>query len=249
MCKTSGTKSRSEADRVIASLRRFDPPARPVAISWRDDADLPAYYLPPGAAAGGGAPAVICVGETRSGGSLFRLLARPSRDRGLALLCVDLGSPDAALLRDSVRPESCISSLIDHLTSEPGIDPARIAVMGDGSASSLVARGIVFDGRAAAAVCDGGLWELWACDHAPSPPLLSDRSPPPGLAMPCPTLILLHPRHGLDPSHARRLYAPRLANGSDRKGPGRMDFGIGLAGGAGLSVGPILDWVRDRLGE
>ncbi|MCG6205775.1 hypothetical protein LPW26_14070 [Rhodopseudomonas sp. HC1] len=240
-----------KADGISAFLTRFDPPARAVTVSWRDDAELQAYYLPPGAVEPTGAPGVVCVGETRSKEALFRLMARPSRARGLALLCVELGGPEEEPLRGSIRPETCISAMIDHLADEPGIDPARIAVISDGTASSLVARGIAFDGRAAAAVCDGGLWERWAGDHAsPSPIFLADAMLPLGFAMPCPTLIPLRPAKDIDRTYARGLLASRLPQRWGEDGSGRVDLGDGLAAAQSrLPAGSILDWVRDRLRE
>src|SRR5258705_1157088 len=40
------------------------------------------------------------------------------------------------------------------------LDETRIAIFGDGGGSSFVARGIAMDQRVAAAVCDGGVWDL-----------------------------------------------------------------------------------------
>ena len=39
------------------------------------------------------------------------------------------------------------------------MDTDRIAILGDNWSSSFVARGIAFDRRCAAAVCDGGIWD------------------------------------------------------------------------------------------
>ena len=47
-------------------------------------------------------------------------------------------------------------------------DAGRLAVLADGGPSSLVARGVALDGRVAAVVCDGGVWELWEHAHTPS---------------------------------------------------------------------------------
>ena len=247
MCNTPGPDQPGTAERISAFLTRFDPPARVVAVSWRDDAELQAYYLPPGSAEPTGTPGIICIGETRSKEALFRLMARPSRARGLALLCADLGDPAAPPLRRSIRPETCISALIDHLADEPGIDPARIAVMGDGSASSLVARGVAFARRAPAAGCDGGLWERWASNHSwPSPVPLDDVAPPFGRAMPCPTLIPLRRAKDIDPAHAQELLVSRLPQISGDAGGKLVDLG---GAESRVQVESILDWVRDRLRE
>ena len=45
-------------------------------------------------------------------------------------------------------------------SSASDVDADRIAILADGWGSSFVARGIAFDDRFAAAVCDGGIWDL-----------------------------------------------------------------------------------------
>jgi acetyl esterase/lipase len=48
---------------------------------------------------------------------------------------------------------------VDYLLARGDIDPARIALYGDGLGGSLATRIASRDHRFAAAVCDGGLWE------------------------------------------------------------------------------------------
>ncbi|WP_322514875.1 hypothetical protein SR870_17870 [Rhodopseudomonas palustris] len=225
-------------------LRSFDPPGRAVTIPWRDEADLRGYYLPAGGSDTKAAPAVVCIGETHSKDTLLAVMAAPARARGLALLCVDLSLAGAAPApRGSVRLESCVSAIIDDLAERPGIDPTRIAVVADGSPSSLVARGVAMDGRVAAAVCDGGLWELWADAHGASSGCCAALPPMPIAAMiRCPTLVALRRDGGIDPAHARRLLA-------GRPGSHRSDFVVADCAGADAEMAPetILGWVGRRL--
>src|SRR4051812_47640717 len=71
---------------------------------------------------------------------------------------------DAGARFDGVvgRPdlETAIGCCVDYLEGRDEIDQNRIAVLGDRPGSSFVARGVAEDHRIAAAVCDGGLWDL-----------------------------------------------------------------------------------------
>ncbi|MBI5130885.1 MAG: hypothetical protein HZA66_15700 [Rhodopseudomonas palustris] len=230
---------------IARYLKSFDPPGAVVAIPWRHDADLDGYYLPCSDAGTQPTPVIVGIGETYGKGALLTALARPARDRRLALLCVDLGSAgDTSVQRCAIRPESCVSAVVDYLVEQPEIDPARIAVIADGSPSSLVARGVAMDGRVAAAVCDGGLWEQW--EHAQTTRLSSGLhaiAPRPiAASIRCPTLIPLRPDSGIDPAYARQL----LANGrSDRRN--NISVADYAATDAGTVAASILDWVDRQL--
>ena len=56
--------------------------------------------------------------------------------------------------------ETTIGHIMDYLVERDDVDEHRIAILADGWSSSFVARGIAFDDRFAAAVCDGGIWDL-----------------------------------------------------------------------------------------
>jgi len=230
---------------VARYLSSFDPPGVVVAIPWRQDADLQGCYLPCGGAGSERSPVVAGIGEMHGKAALLTALAGPARDRRMALLCVDVGAAaDASARRCAIRPESCISAIVDYLAEQPEIDPARIAVIADGSPSSLVARGVAMDGRAAAAVCDGGLWELW--EHAQTTRLSSGLhaiAPKPiAASIRCPTLVPLRADDGIDPAYARQL----LSNGrSDR--PDNISVAEYTAADPGTAAGAILDWVGRQL--
>src|SRR5205807_4865970 len=55
--------------------------------------------------------------------------------------------------------ETALIHIMDYLTTRDDVDRSRIAILGD-SSSSFVARGVALDHRFAAAICDGGIWDL-----------------------------------------------------------------------------------------
>jgi dienelactone hydrolase len=135
-----------------------------VQVPWPSGYPLEAYFLPaPGAAAR--APALICIGEPgqRKEEYLYKI-ARYASERGLSLLAVDLFGAGAGAQFEQVvgRPdlEGTIGHIMDCLVERDDVDADRIAILADGWGSSFVARGIAFDDRFAAAVCDGGIWDL-----------------------------------------------------------------------------------------
>jgi dienelactone hydrolase len=138
-------------------------PGEAVEIPWSGDHVLQGYFLP---AAGPvhRAPVVICVGGT----DYFKeehLLGMPgyAHDRAMALLLVDLpgqgyGQSDRRLGGRGI--EWAISSCVDFLIARDDIDQRRIAIFGLGVGASFATRAAALDQRFAAAVCDGGIWDL-----------------------------------------------------------------------------------------
>jgi dienelactone hydrolase len=145
-------------------LRHRMPAGEVVQIPWPSGYPLEAYFLPaPGAEAR--APAVICIGEPgqRKEEYLYKV-ARYAGERGISLLAVDLfGAGAEAQFEEAIGRadlETTITRIMDYLVERDDVDPGRIAILADGWGSSFVARGIAFDDRFAAAVCDGGIWDL-----------------------------------------------------------------------------------------
>jgi dienelactone hydrolase len=145
-------------------LRHRTPRGEIVSIPWPDGYPLEGYFLP--APAGSvSAPAIICIGEPgrRKEEYLFKL-ARYASDRGVALLAVDLfgAGPDSRFEEIVGRAdlEMTVGHVMDYLLTRDDVDEQRVAILADGWGSSFVARGIAFDDRFAAAVCDGGIWDL-----------------------------------------------------------------------------------------
>jgi dienelactone hydrolase len=145
-------------------LAHRTPAGEVVEIPGLSGYPLEGYFLPaPGASAQ--TPAVICMGEPghRKEEFLYKT-ARYARDRGMSLLAVDLlGTDNGEQFANVVGRsdlEMAVGHVMDYLTSRDDVDERRIAILGDGSGSSFVARGVALDQRFAAAVCDGGMWDL-----------------------------------------------------------------------------------------
>src|SRR5260370_27437584 len=82
----------------------------------------------------------------------------------MSMLAVDLlGADDNARFEEDVGRsdlEATIGHIMDYLVARDDVDEHRIAILADGWGSSFVARGIAFDDRFVAAVCDGGIWDF-----------------------------------------------------------------------------------------
>ncbi len=136
------------------------PGAEIVEIPWVEDYPLEGYFL----RGRDRSPVVVCIGEPghRKEEYLYKT-ARYAHDRGMSLLAVDLwgpgGSADFEQIAGRSDLETSICSVMDFLTTRDDVDEGRVAIVGD-VGSSFVARGAVLDQRFAAAVCDGGLWDL-----------------------------------------------------------------------------------------
>jgi dienelactone hydrolase len=158
----AGLASMRECARKYLLHRK--PIGEVVGIPWLSDYPLQGYFLPPGSASDR-TPAVICVGEPghRKEEYLFKL-ARHAHERGISLLAVDLLGEGLGTQLEKVIGrrdlESAVRHVMDYLAARDDVDENRIAILADGWGSSFVARGIAFDARLAAAVCDGGIWDL-----------------------------------------------------------------------------------------
>jgi dienelactone hydrolase len=128
---------------------------------------------------------------------LFKM-ARHARDRGMALLAVDLFGSGAGAEFDEIVGrrdlEASVGHVMDYLTTREDVDENRIALLGDGAGSSFVARGVALDSRFAAVVCDGGLWDMHEQAFLTNRVVPDDsgfRGIRPGLKIQCPVLITL----------------------------------------------------------
>jgi hypothetical protein len=142
-------------------LQCRSPAGQVVTIPWLKDHPLEGYFLPAGAGPSR-APTVICMGEPASRKETLFRLERHARDRGLSLFLVDLLGNGNGLEKvfEQADPESAISHVMDYVSGRDDVDERRVAVLAHECASSFVARGVAGDARFAAAVCDGGIWDL-----------------------------------------------------------------------------------------
>jgi len=146
-------------------LRHGRPSGEIVSIPWLKDYSLQGYLLPPPGGRGR-SPTVVCIGEPGHLKEEFLFkLAHHAGERGLALLALDLwGDRDDGDGLDEVvgrrELETVIPRALDYLSGRDDVDDLRMAVLADGWGSSFVARGVAAESRIAAAVCDGGIWDL-----------------------------------------------------------------------------------------
>ena len=149
---------------------------------------------------------------------------------------------------------------MDYLTTRDDVDESRIAILGDGSGSSFVARGVALDRRFAAAVCDGGIWDLHeraflmnrSASSSPDRAATGDYG---RLAqnLACPVLITLGARGWLEARRVTELFDRLRAD--DRDITLKIFQGSETAAAQAHADNPtlanefIFDWLADRLGS
>jgi dienelactone hydrolase len=245
-------------------LEHLTPAGEVVEIPWLDGHALEGYFLP-APAGSGNTPVVVCMGEPghRKEEHLCKG-ERYARDRGMSLLAVDLfGSGSGAQFEKIVgRPdlETAVGHVMDYLTTRDDIDARRIAILGDGSGSSFVARGVALDRRFAAAVCDGGIWDLheraFLMNRFAS--RKADRAATSGYGrltqnLACPVLITLGARGWLEADRVAELFDRLRAD--DRDITLKIFQAPETAAAQAHADNPtlasefIFDWLADRLGS
>src|SRR6267378_3348072 len=244
-------------------LRHMNPRGEVVSIPWPGGYPLEGYFLP--ASAGSNrAPAVICIGEPgQRKEEYLSKVARYASDRGMSMFAVDLLGADANARFEEVVGrsdlEATIGHIMDYLVEREDVDGHRIAILADAWGSSFVARGIAFDDRFAAAVCDGGIWDL----HERA--FLRDRIAPPDANMvsspifsrvarniKCPVLITAGERGWLKPERVKEVYDGLKADGRDLTlkifTSEETAAAQGHADNTTLANEYIFDWIASRLG-
>lgn len=146
-------------------LKHRAPQGEVVTIPSPGGCPLEAYFLPAPQAAGRPAPTILCIGEPgRRKEEFLYKVARHAANRGMSLLAADLfgagGDVPVEQIAGRADLEMTIGHLMDYLVERSDVDRTRIVILADNWGSSFVARGIAFDDRFAAAVCDGGIWDL-----------------------------------------------------------------------------------------
>jgi dienelactone hydrolase len=248
--------------------RRFltarGPAGEVVTIPWADDGHVLQGYFLPASPAGKRAPTVICIGEPghRKEEFLFKL-APHARERGLSMLALDLlgdqrdDYTDTLLQRRDL--ESSIASVMDYLETRRDVDFDRVAIVADGWGSSFVARAVLQEPRLAAAVCDGGLWDLHERSFFASRFAISDLSIVPVPHAPlmassadCPVLITLGEDGWLKADRARQIVQKSRLGSSDivLKVFTAAETGSAQAHADNPSLANeyIFDWLESQLG-
>ncbi|WP_249128590.1 alpha/beta hydrolase family protein [Bradyrhizobium lablabi] len=258
-----------DAEDLLESLRRsahlylehLTPGGEVVEIPWLEGYSLEGYFLPSPSNRGRSA-VVVCIGEPghRKEEFLYKT-ARYARDRDMSLLAVDLLGPDGGLRFGEVvgRPdlETAVGSILDYLLTRHDVDEERIAILGDGTGSSFVARGIAMDERVAAAVCDGGIWDLLERSFLRRRQPQQNEIFPPGrnrlLAQnfKCPVLITMGENGWLDADRVFDLVNQLRTNQQDvsLKIFNRLETAShqGHVDNPSLANEFIFDWIADRL--
>jgi hypothetical protein len=232
------------------------PCAEIVEIPWLEDYPLEGYFL----RCGDRSPVVVCIGEPghRKEEYLYKT-ARYARDSGMSLLAVDLWGPgggsDFEKIAGRSDLETAICSVMDFLTTRDDVDERKVAIVGD-VGSSFVARGVALDQRFAAAVCDGGIWDLHERNFLMGR-LASQNSAVAGRGhswiarqLRCPVLITVGEHGWLEADHVAELFEQVKVNHPDIS----LKFFRGSETGAsqGHSDNPtlanefIFDWLGDR---
>jgi dienelactone hydrolase len=242
-------------------LQYRNPRGEVVVIPWLSGYPLEAYFLPAGPAEVP-RPALICVGEPGQHKEEYLYkVARYAGERGMSLLAVDLlgSGPEARFEQIVGRSdlEMTIGHIMDYLVERDDVDRGRIAILADGWGSSFVARGIAFDDRFAAAVCDGGIWDLheraFVAGRTPFEAEFLRR----GISraarnIKCPVLITTGERGWLRADRVRELYDHLKADGRDVTlkifSNGETAAMQGHADNPTLANEYIFDWLALRLG-
>jgi dienelactone hydrolase len=243
-------------------LQHRTPAGEVVEIPWLSGYPLQGYFLP-APAASAQTPAVICMGEPghRKEEFLYKT-ARYARDRGMSLLAVDLlGSDNGAQFENVVGRsdlEMAVGLVMDYLTLRDDVDERRIAILGDGSGSSFVARGVALDQRFAAAVCDGGMWDLqeraFLAERAvPHDACIAARIGCSRIArnIKCPVLVTVGEHGWLEAEHVRVLFEQLKTDQRDITL--KIFTGAETADSQGHADNPtlanefIFDWIANRL--
>jgi dienelactone hydrolase len=202
------------------------PRGEVVRIPWLGGYPLEAYFLPAPELARP-APVIVCMGEPgQRKEELLHKVARYARERGMSLLAVDLLGAGTGSEFDQIVGrsdlETTLGHIVDYLVGREDVDAGRIAVLADGWGSSFVARGIAFDDRFAAAVCDGGIWDLHERAFLAARAPFQATFPGPdrdfgrvARNIKCPVLIATGERGWLRAERVRELFTQLKADGGD----------------------------------
>ncbi|WP_371721951.1 alpha/beta hydrolase family protein [Bradyrhizobium sp. KBS0727] len=240
-----------------------NPRGEVVWIPWPGGYPLEAYFLPAPEPARR-APVILCVGEPGQRKEEFlHKVGRYARERGMSLLAVDLLGAGTGREFDEIVGrsdlEATLGHIMDYLVEREDVDTSRIAILADGWGSSFVARGIAFDDRFAAAVCDGGIWDLheraFLAGRAPFQAKCSRSDRDLGRVarnIKCPVLIATGERGWLRAERVRELFMQLKEDGRDVTlrifAASETAAMQGHVDNPTLANEYIFDWIASRLG-
>jgi dienelactone hydrolase len=232
------------------------------------DGEGPQGYFIPAPAESRPSPVVICFGgPDHFKEEYLHSLPRYAQDRGLSLLLIDLPGTQRDV-RSGHAPcryeiETAVSCWVDYLEEREDIDRQRIAIVGIGLGASLATRAASLDDRFAAAVCDGGIWDLheraFVADRMSGRTSCSvardlDKFCRGSIAqnIRCPILVTIGERDWLDAGHVTRCCQALREGG--------LDIDLRIFSATETAAAPahidnptignefIFDWLSDRLG-
>jgi dienelactone hydrolase len=173
-------------DRADACFRRFAALSTPALLPQEipyEGTTLPGCFCP---ADGGGAPRPLLIAVNGFDSALPEMYwshAVPALRRGYHCLLVDGPGQGRALIKQGLhlRPdwENVLRPVVDHALKLPGVDGARLALMGWSLGGYLAPRAAAGERRIAALVADPGQWDQLDAlrAHLPLPHDLRDRLP------------------------------------------------------------------------
>jgi hypothetical protein len=249
-------------DCSLSYLQALCPKGEAVQIPF-EGTSLCGYFVP-SLSGSGKAPVVLCCGGPfESKENLLLKFAGPARNRGLSLLLLDLPGQGATLLRGKVdgrhNVEAAISACVDYLIGRHETDAPPIAIYGDGLAGAHASRAASLDGRFAAAICDGGAWDLrerlvlrnWFFGDSNARDAGLDYRYVGRIL--CPFLMMAGSHDHLDANDIRELHDYHRSMGADAslKLFSEEETGASHAQNDNPSIGTefAFDWLTDRLGS
>jgi hypothetical protein len=141
----------------------LDPPVEHVRIAY-EGTTLPGYFYRVDTS--GQRRPLLIFNNGSDGGNAFAWVSgiAPALQRGYNCLTFWGPGQGMALVQQQLyfRPdwERVITPVVDYALTRPDVDPARIALMGGSQGGYWVPRAVAFEQRIAAAVADGGVWDV-----------------------------------------------------------------------------------------